>query len=139
MAGKVSRLPDWRPRLVAFLTAAQRAPFRPGQHDCALFAAGAVAAMTGQDYAAPYRGRYTTIRGGIRVLRADGFADHIALAAHHLPERPVAFARAGDLAVVPTEDGPALGVVQGAGIYVLSPAGGLSLVPLTAATRAFGV
>lgn len=134
----MSRLPDWRARLVSYLAQAQREPFNPGRHDCALFAAGAVAAMTGQDYAAPYRGRYTTLRGGVRVLRREGFEDHIALAAHHLPARPVSFARPGDLAVVPTEDGPALGVVQGAGVFVLSPAG-VALVPLTAADKAFGV
>lgn len=129
---------DWQSRLVRFLAGAARRPFAPGQHDCALFLAGAVLAMTGQDYAAPYRGRYTTPRGGLRILRHDGFADHLALAAHHLAARPVAMAREGDGAVVPTPDGPALGVVQGETIYVPGP-GGLSLVPLLAATRAFEV
>lgn len=134
----MTRLANWRPRLIAYLAEAAARPFAEGRHDCALFLAGGVAAMTGVDYAAPYRGRYTTTRGGLRILRKAGFADHVALAAHHLAERPVAFAREGDGAVVPTGDGPALGIVQGAGVYVLSPAG-LAVVPLTAAARAFEV
>lgn len=132
------RLPDWRVRLVAYLAEAARRPFAEGAHDCALFFAGGVAAMTGVDHAEAYRGRYRTTRGGLRILRRHGFADHIALAAHHLPEQPVAFAREGDGAAVPTPEGPALGIVQGEGVYVLSPER-LALVHLTTATMSFKV
>lgn len=132
------RYPDWQNRLIAYLHEARRRPFEPGVHDCALFLAGAVQAQTGSDYAAPWRGRYTTERGGLRVLRKDGHADHIAAAAAFLPEKTPSFAQAGDGAVVPTESGPALGVVQGSRIYVLRPEG-LALVSLLDATRAFEV
>lgn len=131
------RAPDWAPRLTRYLAACARRPYQPGQHDCALFAAGALAAMGGPDLAAPYRGRYRTLSGGRRVLRADGFADHVALAAAHLPLR-AGPARPGDLVVVPTDDGPALGVVQGALVYAVTPAG-LGLVPLPEGATVFGV
>lgn len=134
----MARVTDWRKALTGYLRAAGRTAYAPGQHDCALFAAGAVVAMTGRDYAAPYRGRYTTIRGGLRVLRKDGYADHIALAAAHLPEVAVARARPGDLAVVESQDGPALGVVQGEAVYVLLP-DRLGLVSLMAVKRVFEV
>ena len=107
-------------------------------NDCALFLAGGVAAMTGQDYAAPYRGRYTTTRGGLRILRNEGFADHLALAEHHLKREPVAFANAGDGAAVEWEGQLALGIIQGAQIYVLNEAG-LALVPLSSAICALEV
>ena len=126
------RLPDWRHRLHGYLQDVARTPFKPGSNDCALFLAGAVEAMRGVDYAAPYRGRYTTITGGLRILRRDGFDDHIALARHHLKEKPVAFAHVGDGAVVIGEDGPALGIVQGAAIFVLTPTG-MGHVPLISA------
>ena len=129
---------DWRQRLVAYLAGIARQPFVPGRNDCALFLAGGVLAMTGQDFAAAFRGRYTTTRGGLRVLRKAGFEDHVALVAHHLPERPVAFAREGDGAVIPTAEGPALGIVQGAGIYGLGP-DGLVLSPLLSASQVFEV
>lgn len=132
------RLTDWQPRLTAYLAMSARAAFKEGAHDCALFAAGAVQAMTGVDYAAAYRDRYTTTRGGMRILRRDGFSDHVALAAAHLAEKPVARALPGDLAVIDTPDGPALGVVQGEGIFVLSQSG-MALVPLLAACKVFEV
>lgn len=124
------RLPDWRPRLVDYLHACVRKPFMPGEHDCALFLAGGVLAMTGVDYATAYRGQYDTIPAGLRLLRADGFEDHTALARSALPVKPVSMAVEGDGAIVLEGRAAALGIVQGAGIYVLQESG-LALVPLT--------
>lgn len=132
------RFSDWQVRLVAYLSQASGKAFQEGLHDCALFGAGAVLTMTGMDYAAPYRGRYSTTRGGLRILKREGFADHIALAAHHLSDKGKARANPGDLAVVAGIGGPALGVVQGEAIYVLQP-DRMALVPLIAAQRVFEV
>jgi len=132
------RLPDWRTRLQEYLLKVARTPFKEGVNDCALFLAGGVAAMTGVDYAAPYRDRYTTTRGGLRILRRDGFEDHVALAAHHLSEKPVAFANVGDGAVVVRGNEPALGIVQGASVFVLMP-DGIGHVALTDASTAWEV
>lgn len=132
----MTRQKGWQGRLAAFLASVARTPFSPGTHDCALFAAGAVEALTGVDLAADWRGRYHTLRGGVRVLRRAGYADHIALARSHFPATTTP--RPGDLAVVSTPDGPALGVVQGLMIY--APAAiGWALVPLDAATEFFEV
>lgn len=132
------RHPDWKLSLIQYLAESARKPFAPGQHDCALFAAGAVEAMTGVDYARPFKGRYTTLKGGVRLLREAGFADHIALAASRLDEIAPAFAAPGDLAVIDTPEGPAMGVVQGESVYVLT-VDRLGLVPMLGATRAFRV
>lgn len=131
-----ARLIGWQSRLTAWLATVSRTPFAPGQHDCALFAAGAIEAMTGCDLAADWRGRYRTLRGGVRVLRKAGYADHIALARSHFPL--TTSPRPGDLAVIQTPEGLALGVVQGAMIY--APAAiGWGLVPRSAATEFFEV
>ena len=134
----MGRLINWQARLVTYMADCRALPFQIGSHDCALFAAGAVAAMTGHDPAAEWRGRYTTHRGGLRVLRRAGFWDHIEVVATQFPEILRIEALPGDLAAINTIDGPALGVVQGAAIYVLRP-DGLGLVPRNAATRAFRV
>jgi hypothetical protein len=134
----IARLPDWRPRLTAWLHTVRHMPFEEGRHDCALFAAGAVAAMTGVDFAAPFRGRYTTTRGGMRVLRRAGFADHIALAAAHLPQTSLPWVLEGDLVVMPSEMGPALWVVQGAMVY-LPGLTGTALLSISGAQSAFKV
>lgn len=132
------RHPDWQSRLVLYLTRTAAKPFVPGRQDCALFAAGAIEAMTGVDPADGWRGRYRSLRGGQRMLRAAGYGDHVALAAAILPEVTVAEAAPGDIAVIETPEGRALGVVQGAGIYVTG-ALGLGLMPLRDAVRAFRV
>ena len=134
----MGRLINWQARLVSYIADCRARPFAYGKHDCALFAAGAVQAMTGVDPADAWRGRYTTQRGGLRVLRRAGFRDHIEMVAVLFPETSVSAALPGDLAVIDTEDGRALGVIQGPAVYVLRP-NGLGLVPGTAATRAFRV
>ena len=112
------RLPHWRSALSSCIEEALQRPFEWGRHDCALFAADAVLAMTRVDLAAEWRGRYSTARGAIRVLRRDGHDDHIACAAGHLPEVHPARAAIGDIMVVETPEGPALGVLTGAAIAV---------------------
>lgn len=139
MTEPLQRFADWRPRLTAWLKEATTAPFAYGRHDCALFAAGGVQAMTGQDFAAAYRGRYTTLAGGYRILRKDGHADHVALAAALLPAIHWSQAMPGDLAAFAPAAGPVLGIVQGAMVYVLDPAGRLALMPLSDSVGAFTV
>lgn len=131
------RRPDWQARLTAYVVSMQGAGFEAGRLDCALFAAGAVEAMTGTDHARGYRG-YRTVAGGYKRVKARGHADHVALVASRLKEVPPSFAQAGDLAVVPGEDGPALGIVQGEHVYVMRP-DGLGLVSLLSVERAFRV
>ncbi|MBL9046805.1 MAG: hypothetical protein JNK34_05755 [Tabrizicola sp.] len=134
-----ARSADWRTSLLAFVAEARHRTLVYGEYDCALFAAEAVRVMTGLDLAAPFRGRYTTLEGGLRVLRRHGFADHVALARAELETIAVAAAMPGDLAVFAVDPVPALGVVQGAAVYVLGRNGGLGLMPLTEAVEAFRV
>lgn len=133
----VKRRHDWRARLQAYLASVARQPFEYGRHDCALFAAGAVDAMTGVDLARGFRG-YRTQKGGIKKLRQRGFQDQFALLEAHLPEIHPAFAKVGDVAVVSSDEGPALGIVQGEWIHVLRPEG-IGNMPLLSAIRAFEV
>ena len=54
----MQRYPDWPSRLERYLQAARGRPFSWGENDCALFACGAVAAMTGEDPASRFRAGY---------------------------------------------------------------------------------
>jgi hypothetical protein len=121
--------------LITYAAEAGQRPFRPGRHDCALFAAAWVTRATGQDLARGWRSRYRSLKRGQRLLEEAGFADHVALAAAHLPEIAPAFAQIGDLAVL--ED-TAFGITAGEMIYCLRP-DGLGLVPRRAMRRAFAV
>jgi hypothetical protein len=121
--------------LIAYAAEAGQHPFRPGRHDCALFAAGWVKFATGQDFARGWRSTYRSLKRGQQRLEAAGFSDHVEFAAAHLPEIAPAFAQIGDLAVL---NDHAFGIVAGEMIYCLKPQG-LGLVPRSAMRRAFAV
>lgn len=131
------RLFDWEARLSTYIGAVAREGFAYGRHDCALFAAGGVLALTGADPAASWRGRYSTELGGLRHLRRAGFADHIAHAESLFPAIAATGILPGDLAIVDEGLG-ALGIVQGEMIYVLRE-NGLGLVASGAARSFLGV
>ena len=121
--------------LIAYAAEAGARPFRPGRHDCALFAAGWVKIATDQDLARGWRSTYRSLKRGQQLLEEAGFADHVDFAAAHLPEVAPAFAQIGDLAVL---DDNAFGINAGEMIYCLKPQG-LGLVPRGAMRRAFQV
>ena len=121
--------------LINYAADAGRRAFRPGRHDCALFAAGWVKRVTGQDFARGWRSTYRSLKRGQQLLTEAGFADHVAYAATHLPEIPPAFAQVGDLAVLGDQ---AFGIVAGEMIYCLR-SDGLGLVPRGHMRRAFKV
>lgn len=121
MSGPIRR-PDWKARLSAYVDAVRREPFAYGSHDCALFAAGALEAMTGEDPARAFRGTYGTLEEGEARLRAAGFASCLDYARSLLePVAPV-HAQRGDIAVVDI-GAPSFGVVLGAQIALLSEYG----------------
>ncbi|OCP04994.1 MULTISPECIES: hypothetical protein [unclassified Ensifer] len=138
----MKRFDDWYPRLAAYVSSVRRLPFEYGRHDCALFAAGAVAAMTGIDPAAKLRGKYSTLAGGLKKLRRLGFDNHADFAASILPEviEGPAFAQIGDIAAFDLGGAWSLGLVQGSRIFVTQPdSAGLGSVDLLTASRLFRV
>lgn len=120
--------------LHVYLDAWRDREFAPGTADCAQFVRGWVRERLNRDLGAGYV--YGTIEEGLAELRSHGLRDHIALAARHLPEIHPAMAQPGDLAAVPTDEGPALAIVGGEYVYAVGPRG-LSVMPRTRATRAF--
>ncbi|MBV9549633.1 MAG: hypothetical protein JO256_08190 [Alphaproteobacteria bacterium] len=136
----MKRLPGWRTRLNDCLEDMRRRPFQWGEHDCALgLAAPCVAAMTGIDLGAEWRGRYATADEARAVLAAAGHDDIGGLLASLFEEVPPAFAGHGDLATLPGEnEGLSIGVVTGAAVTVLG-ARGLSQTSRLNILRAFRV
>jgi hypothetical protein len=131
----MTRTPDWRARLARYVSGVARVRFRSGEHDCGMFAAGAIQVMTGEDVAAKFRG-YRTIEEGRSAVAAAGFGSMGDYLASIMPEVEPPFAQVGDIVALEENGEEALGVVQGPSIYVLR-VDGLGLVPLSRATRAF--
>lgn len=108
--------------LTRYIEDVRRKPFAYGEHDCALFAAGAIKAFRGKDFAADYRGTYGTLQEGLERLKADGFSGYVDYARAVLEPVQRPFAQRGDIAIMDM-DGPTFGVVIGAKIAVLSEVG----------------
>lgn len=118
------RREDWSERLTEAVDAAYNRPFAWGMHDCALWAADVVEAMTGRDPAESYRGRYTTPRSAIKALRDHGFADLGEAITDALGE-PIEpkLAQRGDVVLTDNGGQPAAGVCIGKTVAVPGRAG----------------
>lgn len=137
----MKRIKSWRSALHEAIEQHRRKAFAfDSQSDCAMFAADCVLAMTGEDLAADFRGRYSTQTGAIRALKGAGFGGLADLVASRLDDVQPIRARVGDVAFIPDESpfGGALGIVIGENIAVCHPAG-IGSVPRTLMTRAFRV
>jgi hypothetical protein len=130
------RQDGWEVRLADAVDAVRNAPFQWGQHDCATWAADVRLALTGQDAAAAWRGRYKSERGALRAMRRMGFstleAGVTGLLGAPLPT-PL-LAQRGDVVL----HGEALGVCIGATGLFLGP-DGLTELPIAACRLAWRV
>lgn len=133
----MTRLPDWPDRLSALVARAHTQPFAWGLHDCCLWAADAVLALTGHDPADGLRGRYADATGAMRALQAVGGL----LGAGRLTGVRLAgpgYARDGDVALVSDGRRPMLAVRAGA-VWLVAATGGLHALPADSARMAWGV
>jgi hypothetical protein len=68
----LQRKHDWLVQLRGVITLYRRQEFVYGHHDCALFLARSVDAMTGSAFAAELTPLYSDARGAVRFLKAEG-------------------------------------------------------------------
>ncbi len=143
------RLEGWEHRLADFVDEARSRPFQWGEFDCCLMPCDGVLAITGVDPAAKLRGRYRTLRGAqaalIRFARG-GLVEAAEKIAADLaaPEVDLSFARRGDICLltdpelVETGFDAMLAICLGREVGI-AQAGGLRLLPLARAARAWEV
>lgn len=121
---------DWEQRLGDYLDSVRDKPFCWGRHDCALHSANAVLAMTGEDFAAEFRGKYRSVAGSVRALRLYGAGDLASTMTAKFGESiSPAFAQRGDVVMSSTGD---LGICMGPSAFFVGQEGerpGLLLVP----------
>lgn len=132
------RCSDWPERLRAYLVEAQGRPFDWGRFDCAVFADGTIEAVTGERRFADCTTGYRTRIGSLRRIRKLGYPDLGSVVADRLLERRRLEARRGDILLMASSEGPALGVVTARAIIGLAETG-LTPLPLTTPGRVFGV
>ena len=130
------RMRDWPERLAALFAAREAQPFEWGAHDCCLFAADAVLAVTGHDPAADLRGTYRTAAQAAQVMERFGGLAGVAI------ERagrvvPVALAQPGDVGLSRHDMPRPTLAVWGGTAWHAAAAVGLVVVPTEAITRAW--
>lgn len=141
MSVALQRTPGWRARFEREIDAIKHLPFAWGEHDCGPDLVGRlVEATTGADIFAPWRGRYQSYRGAVRVMRNDGFGNLADLIGSVLPEIHPSEATLGDVAAFAekSELGFTLGIVNGERVFVLKEEG-LGTLDLLQADKAYRV
>jgi hypothetical protein len=136
-----ARLPDWPERLADLVEARRHVPFAWGAHDCALFAADAIAATTGERPFEAWRGRYASEAEADAATEAGGGVEAVVaaeLGRWGAAELQPALAQRGDVAMVRVGNTEAVGVVIGEAVAVPGP-DRLAFVPLRRAYRAWAV
>ncbi len=130
-----------------FLLERAHAKFAWGQHDCALFAADGVLAMTGVDIAADFRGKYSDEAGAMALIKSLTGGATVADAAawcaakHGLAElKPAKMAQRGDLVVFEAPSGSLVaGLVHLSGQMVATGEDGLYRFPISKVLRSWRV
>ena len=105
----MTRRSTWEADLSAYISSVRSRSFAFGEHDCGLFAAGAVLAMTGDDPGAPFRGQYSTELGCAKALKRFGAGDLKSTLDALFDDRPIGRLQRGDL----VWNGEAVGVCMG--------------------------
>ena len=113
----MARLPDWESRLRAYLTEPGRERFAWGTNDCALFACGAVLAMTGEHPFPEFVGAYDSRESAAEALRRLGAGTLFATCDTKFARVSPAFAQRGDVVAC---DVGALGICLGADAVFLT-------------------
>ena len=114
----MNRLDNWQERLSNVIRARREVPFAWGTADCTQFAFDAVKAVIGEDLGKPYRGKYATAAGALKILQKVGGVKQPAdlFAARFGKRKAIAFARKGDVVTCnPRQIG--LSAQQGAGPF----------------------
>jgi hypothetical protein len=119
----MKRRRDWEQRLHAIIVAKRDLPHEFGKHDCLLWTADAVKAVTGKDFGKGHRSKYKSLASAYRHLQEMGFDSPEALLDSLFPVKPIGFAGRGDIALCRTPTGDNPGVVIGSDALVVGEQG----------------
>lgn len=123
--------------LQIYLTEHKASRLRPGQFDCALFAAAWVTRVNGIDLARGWRRAYRSLDDGFAQLARAGFASLGDYFASRLTEIPGWMgAQVGDVVTLDEDGQEAMGIVGGSFVHCIG-VDGLVVVPIFRAIRVF--
>lgn len=128
------RPPNLESHLQNYLRSSKNLKFEWGINDCALWVAGFATVVLGTDFAAEWRGKYSTERQAQEYLLAAGYTDMTEVVSMHAGEVPVSMCQRGDIVLHPAQ---ALGLCAGRRSYFLTEERGLIAVPTLPCRKAW--
>ena len=134
----ITRKIDWQLEFEKVVSEHKDKPFIWGEHDCVLWAANAVLAITEFDAAEGFRDSYSTALGAAKLLKDFGGME--SLVTKKLDREPVApaFANVGDVLMGLQESQPMLAICNGE--TMLAPGvEGLVALPTLSAVKAWKI
>lgn len=132
------RYPDWDRRLHDALEAAQLRPFDYGTFNCGLFAAECIDAMVEDSGRVKELRAWFSDEASALAFVADHGSIEAAVTARLGEPKSWAHARRGDVCLMPTQDGPGLGICVGH-LVAMMMVRGLGHVKLDLATAVWRV
>jgi hypothetical protein len=134
----VTRKQDWQLAFEKCVAENYHTPFEWGTHDCCLWAANLVLAITGHDVAVDFRGKYSTAKEALEILEAGGGV--AALWTKHLGAEPVPplFASVGDVVLADLNGQETMAVCNGDTLLATGTTG-LCALPMSAAIKSWRV
>lgn len=133
------RQETWPQDLAAYFESFTGKAFEQGSVDCGHFAADAVQILTGVDLFEPFRGKYTTVPGYLKILKRLGHDCVASYVDGVLEAIPVPMAQRGDVVLRLEGELEALGICDGVRSVFLSVEGGLAAVPTMDCQKAWRV
>jgi hypothetical protein len=136
---------DWPEILTRYLTRRQNEKFQWGTMDCCLFACDAVLEMSGLDLAEDFRGKYDSLKSAARIMKevAGGGVLEVAVikaGVYDIEQIPVLMAQRGDVVLLSSPLGEALGIVGLDGRWTHCPGpDGVADAPLKECMKAWRI
>jgi hypothetical protein len=125
----MSRVDNWPRALEEHIQNQMHRPFEWGVHDCLLFAASCVEAVSGDDPAIEYRGTYSTALAAYRIIDDAGGFDALIDSCLGVDRVHINLAQRGDVVSRTDEKSrTSAGVCVGA-VYVFTGPSGLVFLP----------
>lgn len=112
--GQLTRFDGWEGFLAEFTASAADWTFEWGRLDCCLLAADWVLFLTGHDFGAEFRGAYADEDGALQIIREFGGLSNLVNSVLGIESVNANLARRGDICLVDSPLGEALGVCIGA-------------------------
>lgn len=134
----LQRKENWPELLLKAIEESRSKPFEWGTHDCCTFAAYCVLTMTCVDLMEPFRGRYSSALGALKVVTEAGHATLTDAWSAALPAIAPLMAQRGDVVMFESTEGMAVGVVTGQQAIAAGP-DGVTSIPMALWLRAWRV